>query len=147
MRKTIKVLRLEQRVDYTLRGEFPTAIKSPADAAAVMKQYIGSDDRETFAILLLDTKHKINWIHPVSTGSLNASIVTPRETFKAAIEANASAIILSHNHPSGDTTPSKEDLAITQRLLEAGKIIGIEVLDHVIVAPNNYYSLKEHGHI
>lgn len=146
-RKTLKILSLEQKVDRILRGEFPTAIKSPQDAADIINQYIGNDDRESFVILLLDTKHKVNWIHTVSIGSLNASIVTPRETFKAAILANASSIILGHNHPSNNCRPSQEDLKITKRLQEVGEILGISILDHVIVGGENYISFKEEGYI
>lgn len=147
MRKTLKILSLEQKIDKKLRGEFPASIKSPEDAADIIKKYIGDDDRESFIILLLDTKHKINWLHTVSIGSLNASIVTPRETFKAAILANASAIILGHNHPSANCSPSREDINITKRLQEVGELLGISILDHIIVGGDNYTSLKEEGYI
>ncbi len=147
IRKTLKIVKLEQKTDKTLRGEFPKNITSPKDAADVLTQYIGNDDRESFVIILLDTKYKINCLHTVSTGSLNASIVTPRETFKVAIESNAAAIILGHNHPSGSCKPSQQDLQITKRLQEAGELLGISVLDHVIVGSESYISLKEDGYI
>jgi len=146
-RKTLKILSLEQKTDKRLRGEFPASIKSPEDAADIIKKYIGDDDRESFVILLLDTKHKVNWLHTVSIGSLNASIVTPRETFKAAILANASAIILGHNHPSTNCSPSREDINITKRLQDVGELLGISIIDHIIVGGDNYTSLKEEGYI
>lgn len=102
-------------------------------AAEAFCALIGDPDREYFVCMLLDGKNRISGIHTVSQGSLNQSIVHPRETFKAAILANSAAIILAHNHPSGDLTPSREDLEITRRLKEAGDIIGIKVLDHIIV--------------
>jgi len=97
--------------------------------------------------MMLDGKNRITTIHVVSEGSLNQSIVHPRETFKSAILANAAAVILAHNHPSGDTTPSREDREITRRLREAGDILGIKVLDHVIVDTDsgNSFSFVESG--
>ena len=98
---------------------------------------IGNPDREYFVCLMLDGKNRISAIHTVSQGSLNQSIVHPRETFKAAILANAASIILAHNHPTGDLTPSREDLEVTRRLKEAGDLLGIKVLDHIIVDTDN----------
>jgi len=98
---------------------------------------LGHPDREYFVVLLLNTKNCISGIHVVSQGSINQSICHPRETFKAAILSNSSAIILAHNHPSGDITPSSEDIAITRRMKESGDILGIKVLDHVIVNTND----------
>lgn len=100
---------------------------------------------EAFAIMTLDTKHKINGVFIVSHGSLNASIVHPREVFKRALMQNASAIALMHNHPSGDTKPSGEDINITKRLKEAGTLLGVNVLDHVILGDDeySYFSMKE----
>lgn len=98
---------------------------------------------ESFYIFTLDTKNQINGIFEVSRGSLNASIVHPREVFKRALLQNANSIILLHNHPSGDPTPSKEDITITNRLIESGDLLGIRVLDHIIIGDeNNYISLK-----
>ena len=99
-------------------------------------------DREKFIAVHLNTKNQIISYEVVSVGSLNASIVHPREVFKGAILSNAASIILCHNHPSGDPNPSKEDKQLTNRLEEAGKILGIEVLDHVIFASSNFYSFK-----
>jgi DNA repair protein RadC len=97
--------------------------------------------------LLLDIKNKVIGINTVSIGNLNSSIVHPREVFKPAILSNAASILLAHNHPSGDPEPSREDVAITTRLVEAGKILGIDVIDHLILGDGCYHSLKEAGHM
>jgi DNA repair protein RadC len=122
-------------------------LTAPQQAAEAFTQIIGDVDREYFVTLFLDGKNRITGLHIVSQGSLNQSIVHPRETFKAAILANAAAVILAHNHPSGDTAPSREDREITRRLKEAGELLGIKVLDHVIVATDsgNYTSFTESG--
>lgn len=123
-------------------------IRSPLDGASVAKSFIGDDDREVFFVMCLNTKNEVIAVHRCHVGSLNAAIVHPREVFKAAILNNASSIIVSHQHPSGNPYPSQEDLQVTKRLEEAGKILGIEVLDHVIVSDSDaYYSFKEKGHI
>lgn len=109
----------------------------PEQAAEAFCSFVGNPDREYFIAFLLDGKNRITAMHQVSQGSLNQSIVHPRETFKAAILANAAAVILAHNHPTGDLTPSSEDIAITRRLKEAGELLGVRVLDHVIVDTDN----------
>lgn len=109
----------------------------------VLKEYI-EEDREAFAVILLDTKLKPIGYYVASTGTLDETLVHPREIFKKAIVASAKSIALLHNHPTGDTSPSNEDMHTTNRLVEVGKLIGIEVLDHVIVG-NGYYSFKERG--
>lgn len=104
-----------------------------------------SSDRERFICLHLNTK---NWLlswEVVSIGSLNATVVHPREVFKAAILANAAAVVLCHNHPSGDPEPSGADLQLTRRLVKAGDVIGIEVLDHVVLTETGFVSLRERG--
>lgn len=108
-------------------------VTAPEQAAAAFCALVGNPDREYFVAMLLDNKNRISSIYQVSQGSLNQSFVHPRETFKAAILANSAAIIFVHNHPSGDLEPSREDIAITRRLKEAGEILGINVLDHIIV--------------
>jgi len=121
-------------------------IRSSANASAILHTYLADVDREHFVMLLLNQKNKVIGIHTVSVGSLTASVVHPRETFKAAILANAAAIICGHNHPSGDCQPSKEDRAITARLVEGGKLLGISVLDHVIIGDENkYFSFADEG--
>lgn len=103
---------------------------------------------ESFYIFTLDTKNKINGMFEVSRGTLNASIVHPRDVFQRAILQNANSIILMHNHPSGDPTPSTEDINITNRLQESGQLLGIKVLDHIIVGDeNSYISFKEKNFI
>lgn len=123
------------------------AITSPSAAAAILSNYLDGADREHFVVLMLNTKNKPIGINTVSIGTLNSSLVHPREVFKPAILANAAGIILGHNHPSGDTTPSREDVETTKRLVEAGKLLGIQVLDHVIVSDEGTLSLKERGHM
>jgi len=120
-------------------------ISSPMDAYRILNEYIGDADREHFVVMFLDTRNTARGIHTASIGSLNASCVHPRETFKTAILANAAAVILCHNHPSGDPDPSPEDLTLTTRLVEAGALLGIAVLDHIILGDERFISLKERG--
>jgi len=101
---------------------------------------IRNSDREHFVALHLDARNQVTALEIVSTGSLNASLVHPREVFKAAILNNAASVILAHNHPSGDTTPSREDIELTRRLVQAGDILGIDVFDHIIVGPDDEFS-------
>ena len=121
-------------------------INSPEKVAEVAINVLELHEQaeESFYIFTLDTKNKITGIFEVSKGSLNSSIVHPREVFKRALLQNANSIILLHNHPSGDPTPSGEDIDITNRLIEAGDLLGIRVLDHLIVGDqSNYISFKE----
>ena len=104
-------------------------------------------DREEFRVLLLNAKHRVMGVHTVSIGSLTVSIVHPREVYKAAILANAAAIIGIHNHPSGNPDPSPEDHALTKRLAEAGTLLGITLLDHVIIGENTHYSFADQGNL
>ncbi|MEA4902345.1 RadC family protein [Desulfitobacterium sp.] len=120
-------------------------INSPQDVAHLVMEEMRYLDREHFRIVSLSTKNHVLGISSVSIGSLNSSLVHPRECFKEAIRRNSNAIILLHNHPSGDPTPSREDIDVTKRLADGGKILGIEVLDHVIIGDNRYISLKERG--
>lgn len=108
-------------------------LTTPDQAARAFAEILGNPDREYFVALLVDGKNRISGLHVVSEGTLNQSLVHPREVYKAAILANSAAIILAHNHPTGDVTPSKEDREITRRLKEAGDLLGIRVLDHIIV--------------
>jgi DNA repair protein RadC len=120
-------------------------ITAPADAYAILNDQVGSSDREVFLALLLDTRSRVIGINEVSVGSLNNSLVHPRETFKAAILCNAATMILAHCHPSGDVEPSHEDLAVTERLMQAGELMGIPILDHLIISDADFISLKERG--
>lgn len=120
-------------------------ITSPADAALVMMEEMRYYKKEYFKIILLDTKNNIKKISEISVGSLNSSIVHPREVFSEAVANSASSIILVHNHPSGESEPSHEDIVLTNRLDECGKILGIKVLDHIIIGDGVFYSFKEEG--
>jgi DNA repair protein RadC len=120
-------------------------INSPQDVAHLVMEEMRYLDREHFRVVSLSTKNHVLGISSISVGSLNSSLVHPRECFKEAIRRNSNAIILLHNHPSGDPTPSREDIDVTRRLSDGGQILGIEVLDHVIIGDNRYISLKERG--
>lgn len=122
-----------------------TVIRNPADAAHLVMEEMRFLDREYFRCILLTTKNQVIRVETVSVGSLNSSIVHPREVFKTPLKCSAAAVVLVHNHPSGDPTPSKEDLDVTKRLVECGKLLGIEVLDHVVVGDQRYVSFKEQG--
>jgi len=122
-------------------------IKSPDDVNDIVNRVldINSSTVERFGILLLNTKNNVLGVHVLSVGTVNASLVSPRDVYQSALLANAVQIIAFHNHPSGDSTPSKEDVSITKRLVEAGKIIGIELVDHIVIGDNNFYSFKSNG--
>lgn len=120
-----------------------TKITSPTDIVDLLMLDMTHLKKEHFKIVMLDTKNQVIGIEDISVGSLNSSIVHPREVFKEAIAKSSASIILVHNHPSGDPTPSKEDIAITRRLTEGGDILGVKVLDHIIIGSNKYISLKE----
>lgn len=122
-------------------------IKSPKDVADLFMAEMRYHKKEHFKILMLNTKNEVISSDLVSVGSLNSSLVHPREVFVNAIRKSTSSIILVHNHPSGNPCPSKEDINITKRLIEAGKIIGIDVLDHIIIGDGSYFSLKEQAMI
>jgi DNA repair protein RadC len=122
-------------------------IRSPQDAAAYLMEDLRYLQKEHFVCLFLNTKNHIVGQETLSMGSLNASIVHPREVFRAAIKRSSASIICAHNHPSGDPTPSPEDIEITARLSEAGRIIGIDVLDHIVIGDRNFVSLKEKGYM
>ena len=121
-------------------------LRVPAEAAPLLAQYFGETDREVFAVALLTIRHRVIGLHTVSVGCLTSSLVHPREVFKPAILAGAAALLLAHNHPSGDPEPSAEDIALTRRLVSAGQLLGIEVLDHLILGESGrYVSLRERG--
>jgi DNA repair protein RadC len=120
-------------------------IRSPQDVSTYLMEDLRYLQKEHFVCLFLNTKNHVIGQETLSMGSLNASIVHPREVFRAAIKRSSASIICVHNHPSGDPTPSPEDIQMTGRLVEAGQIIGIEVLDHIILGDQNFVSLKEKG--
>jgi len=123
------------------------SVRSPQDGYRLLKLFLEEKDREYFIVASLDTKNQPVSINVCHIGSLNSSIVHPREVLKSAILSNAASIIVGHNHPSGKTEPSQEDIEVTKRLIEAGNIIGIDVLDHIIVGNDTFTSLKEKGYI
>lgn len=125
--------------------EIPQVIRSPKDVFDIMRFEIGHLLHEEFWILMLNTKNRVIAKNRVSVGSLNAAIVHPREVFRAAITRASASIICLHNHPSGDCTPSPEDITLTKRLKECGDLIGIEVLDSLVIHTDSYYSMKEQG--
>ena len=133
--------------DGSISAEDRPVIRSADDVASIMEPIVSLLAEEHFYVLLLNTKNRVNGIHEVSVGSLNATVVHPREIFKAAILSNSAAVILVHNHPSGDPTPSPEDVALTKKLVEAGRVMDITVLDHVICGEGKYASLRERGEL
>ena len=138
---------LEKEVSMN-RPTLSYAIKSPEDAVSVGKEFmcIHEEPEEYMYMICMNTKNKIIGVFEVSHGTVNVSLVSPREVFQKALLANAVSIILMHNHPSGDPKPSNEDIEVTRRLMDAGKIIGIQVLDHIIIG-DRYVSLKEKGYL
>lgn len=118
-------------------------VSSPKEVAHLFIEKMRYFKKEFFKVLLLNTKNEIIMIDEVSVGNLNSAIVHPREVFTNAIRKSASSVILVHNHPSGNPNPSSEDVETTKRLMEAGRIIGIEVLDHLIIGDGEYVSLRE----
>lgn len=122
---------------------YPANLDGPARLAAAARALIGDEDRECFVVLHLTHKNAIVSAEIIGRGTLCATLVHPREVFKGAILANAGAIALAHNHPSGDPTPSPEDRELTRNLIEAGNILGIQVVDHVVIAESRHCSLRE----
>jgi len=120
---------------------------SPGEIAAHLLPLYGAAPVEQFGIALLDTRHRLTHLRLLSVGSLDSTVVHPREVFKEAALASAAFVVLFHNHPSGDPSPSAEDVALTSRMLRAGEIMGIDVLDHVILADQRYYSFWEAGYV
>ena len=121
------------------------SVKSHQDVVKLVREKLKDKKKEHFLILCLDTKNNLKKISTVSTGTLDTNLVHPREVFKEAFQSLASSIILVHNHPSGNPEPSEADMEITKRILETGKIVGIDVLDHIIIADNKSFSFKEKG--
>ena len=120
---------------------------SPKETASALMTALQDQPGEVFAILCVSTKLSVIAYHEVSRGTLDATLVHPREVFKAALLANAAAIILTHNHPSGDPIPSADDVQLTRRLDDAGALLGVEVLDHIIIGDGRYYSFNEGGRL
>lgn len=136
------VIQFSRKLQSYRVEDFPT-VCSPEDVAQLMMSEMRYYKKEVFKVLLLDTKNRLIRIETISSGILDASIVHPREVFKPAIDHLASSIIIVHNHPSGNPAPSQQDIEITKTIMEAGKIINIEVIDHLIIGDGRYISLKE----
>lgn len=147
--KAIQILasvELGRRIN-NLNDQDRYVIRSPEDGANYCMEEMRFLSQEHFVCLYLNTKNQVLQKTTIFIGSLNASIVHPREVFKEAFKRSAASIICLHNHPSGDPSPSREDIEVTKRLVECGKIIGIEVLDHIIIGEHKYVSLKEKGYL
>lgn len=126
-------------------GQSNVIVQDSTAAASILRPHFAGLDREHFLVVGLDAKHRVIGLNLVSVGSLTLAIVHPREVFKPLILMNASAWICAHNHPSGDVTPSSEDRVLTKRLREAGELLGITLLDHMIIASENSYSFADQG--
>lgn len=122
-----------------------TKIQSPADVANLLMLEMGLLEREQMRVVLLDTKNRVQRIVTVYAGSLNTAVIRIAEIFTEAVRANSAALIVVHNHPSGDPTPSPEDVNVTKKIVEAGKMLNIDVLDHLVIARTRFVSLKERG--
>ncbi|MED4587671.1 JAB domain-containing protein [Priestia flexa] len=141
-----EVVRIKQELKEVDSEYAMFRVVSPYNAHELAHKLIGDEDREVFLVMCLNTKNVVTAVHRCHVGSLNSSLVSPRETFKSAILNNANAIIVAHSHPSGFPNPSKEDYEVTRRLKSCGEILGIELLDHIITTPSGKYkSLREEG--
>lgn len=126
---------------------FRKTVENPRQVANIFMEQMRYLHKEEFRVIYVNVKRQIIAVETVSVGSLDCSIVHPREVFKYAVKKSASAVILLHNHPSGDPTPSKEDLQVTKRLAEAGKLLGIDLLDHIVIGDGRYLSMQEKRYI
>jgi len=146
---TAKASQLKAAFELGRRKEEDTgeqiSVKSHQDVIKLVRQKLKDKKKEHFLILCLDTRNNLIKISNISTGTLDANLVHPREVFKEAIQSLSSSIILVHNHPSGNPEPSDADIDITKRILETGKAVGIDILDHIIIANNRSFSFKEKG--
>jgi DNA repair protein RadC len=121
------------------------AVTSPELAAEVLLPHLAASDRERCVVAALDTKHRLLEVVTVSVGSLDRTFMAPREVFRDALLANAGAVVVAHNHPSGDVAPSADDERVTRRLVQAGEVVGVEVLDHLVVGGSRWVSLARRG--
>ena len=133
---------LSKRLENSSNDDHKTTVKSPEDAIKAVRNQLKGKKKEHFMVLSLDTRNHLINTKVISVGSLDTSIVHPREVFAEAISSTAASVIFAHNHPSGDPTPSEDDIKLTKRLAKAGEIMGIEVLDHIIVCEKDYLSMK-----
>jgi DNA repair protein RadC len=144
-RMNISVFRLSLIKDHTLSYANASLILSPQEVYELIKEHLQDADREQFIALFLDSRSAVIGMNTVSVGTLTESLVHPREVFKGAILANAASIIVAHNHPSGEHQPSEADLAVTTKLKESGRLLGIPLEDHVIIADDTYFSFRQNG--
>ena len=145
-----KAVQVKAAVELARRLAKPAAaraqrVETAEAAAAFIRPHLGDKKKEHFVALLLDSRHQVIRLSPIAVGSLSASLVHPRELFKEAIAASAACVIIAHNHPSGDPAPSEHDVTLTKRLVQAGKLLGIEVLDHLVIGARGCISLKTLG--
>ncbi|NMB24780.1 MAG: DNA repair protein RadC [Firmicutes bacterium] len=141
--QVLAALELGRRVQASVR--VPDVVRTPQDVSDLIMEELRYLDREVMRLLILDTKNQVIATPTVSVGVLDASMVHPREIFKDCIRRSAASVIVVHNHPSGDPSPSANDIEVTRRLRRAGEILGIDVLDHIIIGDNRFVSLKEEG--
>lgn len=125
------------------RAENPYMVRCAGDVVGLVRSFIAGDPRERFVAVYLDAKHRPIAVHEVSTGTANSSLVHPREVFGPALQLAAVALVVAHNHPSGDPTPSAEDRAVTERLKSAAEILGITFLDHIVIGDRDYFTIAE----
>lgn len=123
----------------------PAQLRSPNDAYAMLRPHFADADRENFVVVCLDTKSRVLAVNVAFTGTLDSCTISLREVFKAAVVVGAAAIVVSHNHPSGDPTPSPEDVALTRAIIEAGRLLDIDLLDHIVLGSKTFVSLREKG--
>lgn len=145
MKDTISLYRISMVKEGEIESPLGSTLRTPDESARVLMKYFEGLDREVFVVVLCNIRHKIVGINVVSVGCLSSSLVHPREVFKPAILGSAAAVILAHNHPSGDPEPSAEDLSLTRRLCAAGELLGIKVVDHLVIGDGRYVSLKLRG--
>ncbi|MBI2980325.1 MAG: DNA repair protein RadC [Chloroflexi bacterium] len=139
------VFELASRLEGSAELGKKLSLKAPDEVVNLVRGRLRGKKKEHFLALLLDTRGRVIKIAEISVGSLDTSIVHPREVFKEAMSASAASVIFVHNHPSGDCQPSEDDKKMTKRLVEAGEIVGIDVLDHIIIGDKDYLSLKREG--
>lgn len=135
---------LAARVRAAERAQGPT-VRRPRDLVPLLEEAFRGCDREHFLALHLDARHRVSRVETVAIGCLDASLVHPREVFRGAVARGAAALIVAHNHPSGCAEPSRDDLELTARLADCGRLLGIELLDHVVIGDGEHVSLREHG--
>jgi DNA repair protein RadC len=143
--KALKLYSTFQIAKEIHRPREPKFIRSPHDIYDLLSTDLRYLQHELFVCVFLNSKNHVIGTETLSVGSLNTSVVHPREVYKSAIKRSCASIICVHNHPSGDPTPSREDIELTERLIASGKIVGIDMLDHVILGGDSFYSLKEQG--